>query len=136
MSRISDKDKEDWKKFIESKDPLNDKENNKTKSSYNIKTRYIDLHGYTLEDANKKIETFIIESFGKGIRNLNIITGKGSRSKNKEDPFLSKDLSILKYSVPNFIHNNPELMKLIVKIDIDSVNNPLSGSFKIFLKKK
>ncbi len=136
MSRISDKDKEDWKKFIESKDPLNDKENNNTKSSYNIKPRYIDLHGYTLEDANKKIETFIIESFGKGIRNLNIITGKGSRSKNKEDPFLSKDLSILKYSVPNFIHNNPELMKLIVKIDIDSVNNPLSGSFTIFLKKK
>ncbi len=136
MSSISDKDKEDWKKFTESKDSLKDKENNKDLNFTHAKYSYIDLHGYSLEDANKKIENFIIENFNKGIRNLNIITGKGNRSKNKEDPFKSKDLSILKYSVPNFIYNKPELMKIIIKIDTDSINNPLSGSFEIFLKKK
>tara|TARA_Y100000591_G_C21750327_1_gene654396 strand:- start:152 stop:562 length:411 start_codon:yes stop_codon:yes gene_type:complete len=136
LSSISDKDKEDWKKFTESKDPLKDKENNKDLNFTHAKYSYIDLHGYSLEDANKKIENFIIENFNKGIRNLNIITGKGNRSKNKEDPFKSKDLSILKYSVPNFIYNKPELMKIIIKIDTDSINNPLSGSFEIFLKKK
>ena len=94
------------------------------------------MHGYTLEYANKKISYFIEECFAKGVIKINVITGKGSRSKNKEDPFKSRDLAILKYSVPDFIKNNLELMKKIKMIDFDSVNSSLKGSFDIILKKK
>ena len=99
-------------------------------------SKSIDLHGCTLVEANKKINQFIDECYDKGINKINIITGKGSRSKNKEDPFRSSDLGILKYSVPDFIKNNLELMKKINQIDFDAVNSPFQGSFDIFLRKK
>ena len=70
------------------------------------------------------------------MENIKVITGKGSRSKNKEDPYLSTDLSILKYSVPNYIKNNSELMKKIKELDLDTVNDVNQGTFDIILKKK
>ncbi len=134
MSSITDKDKKDWIKFIDSKDPVKNKDNIKNQE-FHINSKSIDLHGYTLDEANKKIFEFIEKCFHEGVRKINIVTGKGSRSKNKEDPFKSQDLAILKYSIPNYIQNNQELMKKIIKIDTDSVNSPLAGSFDIFLKK-
>ena len=95
----------------------------------------IDLHGYTLDDANKKIYSFIKDCFEKKVNIINIITGKGLRSKNTNDPYQSKDLSILKYSIPNFIKNNDELMEIILKIDEDAIDSPLKGNFKIELKR-
>ena len=95
----------------------------------------IDLHGYTLDEANAKIYQFIENCFSRGVNKINIITGKGLRSKNIDDPYQSNDLSILKYSVPNYIKNNSELMNKILKIDFDSVNSPSKGNFDIFLKK-
>ncbi len=135
MNDISDKDKKDWKNFIEGKERLFNKDvlDNQNLSKNNYDT--IDLHGYSLEDANKIISEFIEKSFNKGIYKINIVTGKGSRSNNKNDPYRSKDLALLKYSVPNYIQNNPDLMKKINKIDVDSINSPLKGSFDIFLKK-
>ena len=101
--KISDKDKKDWNTFIKSKDKLQDKDRQLVKKSFIHIEKTIDLHGYTLESANIKIEQFIFECFDQGVTRINIITGKGSRSKNKYDPYQSRDLSILKYSIPNYL---------------------------------
>ena len=134
--KISDQDKKDWKKFIDSNDKLINKDLNNQNFKKNLKNKSIDLHGYTLENANKTIKDFINKCFLEEVESIRIITGKGSRSKNKEDPYLSTDLSILKYSVPNYIKNNYELMKKIKKLDFDSVNDINQGSFDILLNKK
>ena len=133
--KISDQDKKDWKRFIDSNEHLENKDKNYISSSKNFKKKTIDLHGYTLENANKTINDFITKCYLEEVSIINVITGKGSRSKNKEDPYLSKDLSILKYSVPDYIKNNSELMEKIKKLDLDSVNNPNQGTFSILLKK-
>ena len=133
--KISDQDKKDWKRFIDSNEHLENKDKNYISSSKNFKKKTIDLHGYTLENANKTINDFITKCYLEEVSIINVITGKGSRSKNKEDPYLSTDLSILKYSVPNYIKNNSELMNKIKELDLDSVNNKSKGSFDIFLKK-
>tara|TARA_Y100000994_G_scaffold193337_1_gene162628 strand:- start:201 stop:617 length:417 start_codon:yes stop_codon:yes gene_type:complete len=133
--KISDKDKKDWENFL--KDPgkieIKDSDQNE-RINMNIE-RSIDLHGYTLDDANDKIYSFIIDCFENKVNKINIITGKGLRSKNINDPYLSKELSILKYSIPNFIKNNSELMEKISKIDESAVTSPTKGSFEIELKK-
>ncbi len=133
-NKISDKDKKDWKDFIYNKEKLPNKdlqfENNKKG------TRTMDLHGFSLEDANKIIEKLIIECFEKNIIKIVVITGKGLRSKNKENPYASKDLSILKYSVPEFIKSQEDLMKKIKKISEADVEDGGEGAFYIFLKKK
>ena len=133
--KITNKDKKDWKKFLDSNSKLENKDIIFNKISKNEKVRSIDLHGNTLESANKVISNFIKKCYLDNVNSINVITGKGSRSKNKEDPYLSKDLSILKYSVPDYIKNNSELMKKIKKLDLDSVNNPNQGTFSILLKK-
>ena len=135
IKKITNKDKRDWKKFLDSSNKLENKDIIFNKINKNEKIRSIDLHGNTLESANKVISNFIESCYSDNISRINVITGKGSRSKNKEDPYLSKDLSILKYSVPDYIKNNSELMKKIKKLDLDSVNNPNQGTFSILLKK-
>ena len=136
IKKISDQDKKDWKKFIDSDEKLENKDINSNKIEKNLKKKAIDLHGYTLENANKAINDFINKCYLEGAGSIKVITGKGSRSKNKEDPYLSTDLSILKYSVPNYIKNNSELMKKIKELDFDSVYDTSQGTFDIFLKKK
>ena len=131
--KLSDKDKKDWQNFLNSSDKLENKDKVIFKEN-RIPEKSIDLHGFTLEEANKKISDFINECFHNRVKKINVITGKGMRSKNLDDPFQSKDLSILKHSVPEFVKNNPELMKKIIRIDFESVNSPSKGSFDIFLK--
>ena len=132
-NKLSDKDKKDWQKFLKSSDKLHNKDVDKV-NSHIISERSIDLHGYTLEEANKKISEFIEFCYVNKVKKVNVITGKGMRSKNLEDPYQSKDLSILKYSVPEYIKNNSELMNKIIRIDFESVNSPSKGNFDIFLK--
>ena len=134
--KISDQDKEDWKKFVNSNEKLENKDIKISKKEKKLITRSIDLHGYNLDNANQIITNFIKNCYNENINEIRVITGKGNRSKNKSDPYLSTDLSILKYSVPDFIKNNNELMKKIKLLDLDSINNPNQGSFNIFLKKK
>ena len=134
--KLSEKDKKAWEKFVNSRERIHNKDYQKIEKSFPNIEKSIDLHGYTLLDANTEIEKFIFECYEKGSTTVNIITGKGSRSKNKDDPYQAKDLSILKYSVPNFINENKELMKIILKIDFDSVNSPSKGNFLVYLKKK
>ena len=129
-------DKEAWEFFINSKDKILDKDQQSIKKEFHFIERTIDLHGYTLEEANNEIEKFILSCYEKGVTKISIITGKGSRSKNKNDPYQSKDLSILKYSVPNFIKESKNLMNKILKIDFNSIESPSKGNFDIILKKK
>ena len=133
--KISDKDKEVWENFL-SKDeklPNKDFELNQKK---NQKTKRLDLHGFSLDEANKEIEKFINKSFEENISKITVVTGKGLHSDVDSDPYVSKDLSILKYSVPEFIENNSELMKMIIKIEEADISDGGSGAFYIFLKKK
>tara|TARA_B100001996_G_scaffold302718_1_gene243373 strand:- start:120 stop:536 length:417 start_codon:yes stop_codon:yes gene_type:complete len=133
--KISDKDKKDWENFINSSEKLENKDTRYSNEKKQFVQKTIDLHGYTLGEANKKIFEYIENCYLNNIDKINIITGKGLRSKNLDDPYQSNDLSILKYSVPNFIKNNTELMDKILKIDFDSVNSPSKGNFDIILKK-
>ncbi len=133
--KISDKDKQDWQRFIDSNDKLFDKDYKLTKDKQ-FKTRQLDLHGYSLDDANQKIKYFIISSYEEGVRKLRIVTGKGLHSDNEKNPYVSKELSILKYSIPEYINNNPSLMKLINSFGEAKIEDGGSGAFYIFLKKK
>ena len=134
-NKLSDKDKKDWKKFIEGNEKIENKDRRDLEKNKKFIEKTIDLHGYTLDEANKKIFEYIENCYFNDVDKINIITGKGLRSKNIDDPYQSNDLSILKYSVPNFIKNNNELMRKILKIDFELVNSPSKGNFVIFLKK-
>jgi len=132
-NKLSNKDKKDWQNFLDSSEKLQSKDEDQLNNEV-ISEKSIDLHGYTLEEANKQISEFIEKCYVNKVKKVNVITGKGMRSKNLEDPYQSKDLSILKYSVPEYIKNNSELMNKIIRIDFESVNSPSKGNFDIFLK--
>ena len=132
---ISEKDKKDWETFVSNDEKLPNKDFKSSKQNY-FKVKSIDLHGYTLKEANKTIEEFIYRSFAERINKLIVVTGKGLHSQNEEDPYVSKDLSILKYSVPEFIENNTSLMNIINEIKDANIEDGGSGAFYIYLKKK
>ena len=131
---ISDKDKKDWENFINSKEKIQSKDI-KFKKKKTFKTRSIDLHGYTLDEANKTVENFINKSFSENVNKLIVVTGKGLHSNNEKDPYVSKDLGILKYSVPEFITNNLALMNKINEIKDAKIEDGGEGAFYIYLKK-
>ena len=132
--KLSKKDLKAWRNFVEGNQSVPDKDNFKNVKK-NKKEATIDLHGFSLDQANNKVEKFIIECFDKKIEKLNIITGKGLRSKVDQNPYQSKDLSILKYSVPEFVKSNTTLMSIIKRIE-DQTDNKNSGFFCIYLKLK
>ena len=132
---ISDKDKKAWKKFISSDEKIHNKDEN-FKQKKLTRTRVLDLHGYTLDEANKKIEKLIINSYKEKVNKLIIVTGKGLHSDNESNPYVSKDLSILKYSVPEFIKSNQSLMKFINSFGEATIEDGGSGAFYIYIKKK
>jgi DNA-nicking Smr family endonuclease len=133
--KISAKDKKDWENFISNKEKLLNKDAHLNQNQ-SQKVKYIDLHGHTLDQANKKIEDFINQNYLAGIKKLIVITGKGLHSKNNKNPYVSKDLSILKYSVPEYIKNNKNLMNKIYEFGEAKIEDGGSGAFYIFLKKK
>jgi len=133
--KISDKDKLAWENFLSSEEKLTDKDSNIRKKRV-FKNKNIDLHGFTLNEANKIIEKFINESFDQGVSKIIVVTGKGLHSNVDKDPYVSKKHSILKYSVPDFIKNNNSLMNKIVDIKDAEIEDGGSGAFYIFLKKK
>ncbi len=133
--KLSDKDQRDWNKFVNEKSHLFDKDE-VSSQKVNKKEISIDLHGYTLRDANIAVNNLIVKSYNQNIKKIEVITGKGMRSKVLENPYKSKDLSILKYSVPEYINNNKSLMDKIKKINLEDVNNLNRGSFSIYLRAK
>ena len=135
-SKLSDKDKKDWHNFISKKEKLTNKDSQSDKNEIGkeiVKT--IDLHGFSLENANKFIEKFIKHCFNEGVNKIIVITGKGLRSKSNNNTYISKDLSILKNSIPEFIRSNVDLMKMIKEIKNAEIEHGGKGAFYIFLKK-
>ena len=133
--KLSNKDKKDWQTFISSKEKIVDKDF-KPQIKNHLKVRSIDLHGYSLEQANNAIEQFIFKAFEEEVSKLIVVTGKGIHSNVEKDPYVSKDLSILKYSVPEFINNNRNLMRVINDIQDATIEDGGSGAFYVLLKKK
>ncbi|MDC1338544.1 Smr/MutS family protein [Pelagibacteraceae bacterium] len=131
-----DKDKQDWENFLNNKEKIPNKDSIQKKNIRNEKIKKIDLHGYTIEEANKAIEKFIQKCFDENVTKIIVITGKGLRSKNVENPYLSENLSILKYSVPEFIENNKSLTQFIIEITDAKIEDGGSGAFYIYLKNK
>ena len=134
-SKISEKDKKTWEEFLSNDQKLLDKDNIQIKTIIK-RTRSLDLHGKTLDEANSIIENFIKKSYEENLHKLIIVTGKGLHSNNDKDPYVSKDLGILKYSIPEFVKNNEGLMKIISNISEASVEDGGTGAFYIFLKKR
>jgi len=131
-----DKNKQDWENFLNTKEKVPNKDFFHKKNIRYEKIKKIDLHGYTIEEANKAVEKFIQKCFDEDVTKIIVITGKGLRSRNIENPYLSKDLSILKYSVPEFIENNKSLTQFIIEITDAKIEDGGSGAFYIFLKNK
>ena len=135
IKKISEKDKRDWENFITNKDKVENKDNLSKQNTSFKDHMEIDLHGYSLDGANKKIFEFVNECYDKKVKSINVITGKGLRSKNTNDPYSSTDLGILKHSVPEFIKSNSVLMKKIKSINFEESKSKNKGSFNIYLKK-
>ena len=133
--KLSDKDKKDWENFLSNKEVLKDKDSLELKKKV-IKTQSFDLHGFSLDEANKEIDHLIRQSYKNGTSKLIIVTGKGLHSEHEKDPYVSKDLGILRYSVPEYIKNNNELMSMIYEIKTADIEDGGRGAFYIFLKKK
>ena len=133
---VPNKDKKEWEKFINSKEKLPNKDELTLNKNLKKITKKIDLHGYALEEANKTIDQFIKDSFNNNIHKIIVITGKGLHSQNEKNPYVSKNLSILKYSVPEYIENSSSLMKKIINITDANIEDGGSGAFYIYLKKK
>ena len=136
IKKITDKDKLDWEKFLKDKEKIPNKDFVIKKNIRHEKIKKIDLHGYTIEEANRTIEQFIENCFNESVTKIIVITGKGLRSKSINNPYLSKDLSILKYSVPEFIETSKSLAKMIIEITDAKVEDGGSGAFYVFLKNK
>ncbi len=134
-NNISDKDKKDWENFLSNKENLPNKDIEAERKNKN-QTRIFDLHGFSLQEANQKVENLIYDAYENGVNKLVIVTGKGKHSNNEKDPYVSKDLGILKNSVPEFIERNKQLMQIINEIKDASIEDGGSGAFYIFLKKK
>ena len=132
---ISDKDRKDWEEFVSNNEKLTDKDIDSKKKNI-ISTKVIDLHGFTLDKANKSIEKFIKNSFLEKVNKIIVVTGKGLHSQNEKDPYVSKKLGILKYSIPEFINKNTDLMNIIHEIKEATIEDGGAGAFYIYLKKK
>ena len=132
-NNFSNKDKKDWENFITSKQKLYDKDFKKEEKRKEL--RSVDLHGYTLDEANKFIEKFIVKAFNENIKKLIVVTGKGLHSNKESDPYVSRDFSILKYSVPEYIYKNKNLMDIILDIKEAKIEDGGSGAFYVYLKK-
>ncbi len=133
-SKISDKDKKEWENFLFKNEKLTDKDSFEKKNTRG-KIKSLDLHGLTLKEANTTVENFIRNAFEENISKLVIVTGKGLHSDNERDPYVSKDFGILKYSIPEFINNDPELMSMIYDIKDANIEDGGAGAFYIYLKK-
>ena len=133
--KISEKDKKDWQDFLNKNEKLEDKDKKFSKKNTN-KNRLLDLHGYSLDAANQKIKEFIEQSYDLGVEKLTIVTGKGIHSQNEKDPYISKNLGILRYSVPEYLNNNISLMSLIKNFTPAKIEDGGEGAFYIYLRKK
>ena len=125
-----------WKEFTSSKKEIENKDYYFDQKVTSIpKIKKVDLHGLSLDEANKKIEILVDKYFIEGVEKIIVITGKGLRSKTIDNPYVSKDLSILKKSVPDYINTNSKINNKIKSISKAEIKDGGEGAFYIFLKK-
>jgi len=133
---VATKDRNDWISFTKKMGSITDKEVDSVQQNLKInKVPKLDLHGLSLNEANKEVKKFIIESFQDGYKKLLIITGKGLRSKSHNNPYLSEQMNVLKHSVPEFIKNDEDLYEKISRISTADLKDGGEGAFYIFLRK-
>ena len=134
--KISPKDLEVWRKFLSSNKPVENKDID-LEQELEIKTdiKKIDLHGYSLNEANKEIKKKVLSCYKQNINKILVITGKGLRSKNEKNPFVSKDLSLLKYSIPDYLNTDLDLKNIINSMSPANIKEGGEGAFYIYLKK-
>ena len=132
---VPPKEKKEWDSFTSNLEKVYNKDfqldNNKIKNTTFLK---LDLHGLSLEEANKSVYRFINESFVLKCKKLLIVTGKGLRSKIYGDPYRSEKMNVLRYSVPEYIKSNKDLLEKIKKISGANIKDGGEGAFYIFLK--
>ena len=134
-STVSSKDKKEWIDFTKQIGNIHPKEADFSQTNTRInKVRKLDLHGYSISESNKIVKKFIVESFDCGYKKLLIVTGKGSRSKSYDNPYISEKLSVLRYSVPEFIRNDENLDNKINRISTADIKDGGEGAIYIFLK--
>ena len=132
---VTIKDQEDWSAFVRDPKDVYDKEDNKKKIVNTNKLKKLDLHGLSLDEANKTVKNFIVTSYNQGYKKLLVITGKGSRSNVYNNPYISDKTSILKNSVPDFVSSDLELSNIVKKITKADLRDGGDGAIYIFLKK-
>ena len=132
---ISQKDINTWKNYIKNPTDLTDKDNVKSQNDLNNSRYKYDLHGFTLIEANEKVKKIILSCVDKNYKEILLITGKGIHSNTEKDVYVSKDLSKLRYSVPEYINSNLSLSKHIVSISEADKKNGADGAIIIKLKK-
>ena len=134
--KLSPEDLRVWKNFTLNKKPIENKDYYLDQKKTSVpKIRKVDLHGLSLDKANKKIEILVDKYFIEGVEKIIVITGKGLRSKTIDNPYVSKDLSILKNSVPDYINSNLKIKNKIKSISKAEIKDGGEGAFYIFLKK-
>ena len=132
---ISSKDKKDRVAFTKQMGNIKSKESDLLKENIQIsEVKKLDLHGFSLIKANKIVKKFIIQSFNSGYKKLLVVTGKGLRSQSHNNPYVSEKLSVLKYSVPEYIKNDENLVNKISRISTAEIKDGGDGAISIFLK--
>ena len=130
---LSQEDKKTWEDYIKDPSDIYDKEKNNQKTIRKKRFKF-DLHGFTLDDANKKVKEILFFCIKSRYKELLLITGKGLHSTNDKETYISKDFGKLKYSVPEFIKSDPEINKLIVSINEAEVKDGGEGAILIKLR--
>ena len=134
--KLTPEDLNVWEEFISSKKPVINKDTYSDQNELKqLLTKKIDLHGYSLDEANIKIKELILSYHKQSIYKVVVITGKGSRSSNEKNPYISKDLSLLKYSVPHYLKTNDDLKQIIKNISQADIKDGGEGAFYVYLKK-
>ena len=131
---LSKEDKKIWEDYIKDPSDIYDKDKSNQKIDRKVRFKF-DLHGFTLDDANKKVKEIIFFCLKNKYKELLLITGKGIHSTNDNDTYISKDLGKLKYSVPEFIKSDSELSELITSVNKADVKDGGDGAILIKLKK-
>ena len=131
---LSKEDKETWDNFTRQPSDIYDKDLQIADDNPRKNRLRYDLHGFTLEDANKKVKDLILSGIRNKYKEILLITGKGLHSNTEEDTYVSKNLSKLRFSVPEFINSCDEISKFVVSISEASLKDGGSGAILIKLK--
>ena len=127
-------DKKAWEEYIKNPSDIYDKDKNYSNKNQRKERFKYDLHGYTLEDANRKVKEIILSCQENKYKEILLITGKGLHSTNDKDIYVSKNFGTLRYSVPEFIKSNEELNNFIISIKEADIKDGGEGALLIKLK--